>query len=761
MRLFGKRTARQKEIRRSKAERRLTWYHRVLEQVRLGRITFLVACAVLTALVVSTGEEPLALRVGQVLPRAITARVAFQLEDQARTQVERMRARDNAEDFYTLDVSLVQDIRGRLTNALRIAREQVGDAQKLREQAAEIHILFDTAGLEDIARLAALPEATLYQQAVERALQTLRRQPLVEPGELANRRTGTRAVLLDPEQGTDQPTPTDRLLYSNNRENVVAVATGAAEAFPAALRETIRASLLRIFQAEPEGTYKPLYLYDAGRSAQAAQDAEQKVPPQYIPIAVGDRLAGAGALSAEQIKLLAEEHEQFRARRESDPEVDRGYRLALAARALIAFLLVLSFGSFIVAVHAAALPRSRRRLATVVALLLMLLLARTIYVHTPYVFLAVGAQAFAVALLALTSRRGPSYSAGVLLALLITLATGQGMPFLATLIGVTLVLFLGLRDVRNRGRIIAMGALAALAGGLGAQLAGVVDGQAWRYVLWNDAVWAVLTTLAAAFLTEGILPGIERAFAVTTSMTLLEWCDPNKPLLRLLAAESPGTYNHSLLVGTLADAAAEAIGANGLLTRTGAYYHDIGKTNKPEYFVENQALGVANRHDRLSPAMSHLIIIGHVKDGLAMAQEYRLPAALHPFIPEHHGTCLVEYFFHAATRARKPDDPEVDDEQFRYPGPRPQSRETAIVMLCDGVEGAVRAMTEPTPNRIEDTVARIVNKRLMDGQFDECDLTFRELEVIRNSLVKSLCSIYHARIAYPTADQEEPARSAS
>ena len=169
---------------------------------------------------------------------------------------------------------------------------------------------------------------------------------------------------------------------------------------------------------------------------------------------------------------------------------------------------------------------------------------------------------------------------------------------------------------------------------------------------------------------------------------------------------------------------------------------------------------MGSRHDRLSPAMSHLIIIGHVKDGLAMAREYALPTALHAFIPEHHGTCLVEYFYHAATRARRPDDPEVSDEQFRYPGPKPQSRETAIVMLCDGVEGAVRAMTEPTPNRIEDTVARIVDKRLMDGQLDECDLTFRELATIRQSLVKSLCSIYHARITYPS-ETEEPASSAS
>ncbi len=344
---------------------------------------------------------------------------------------------------------------------------------------------------------------------------------------------------------------------------------------------------------------------------------------------------------------------------------------------------------------------------------------------------------------------------------MITVATRQGAGFLLILAATAAVLFYGLHDVRNRGRIIAVGTLAALVAGITTQLAGLLDGQYPDYVLWNQTIWAVLTTLAAAFLVEGILPGIERLFGVTTAMTLLEWCDPNKPLLRMLAAESPGTYNHSLLVGTLADAAAEAIGANGLLARAGAYYHDIGKINKAEYFVENQALGVGNRHDRLSPAMSHLIIIGHVKDGVEMAREYHLPPPLRAFIPEHHGTCVVEYFYHAASRARKPGDPEVSDEQFRYPGPKPQSRETAIVMICDGVEGAVRAMTEPTPNRIEDTVERLIQKRMMDGQFDECDLTFRELQVIRNTLVKTLCSIYHARITYPAAEPTTEARSAS
>jgi putative nucleotidyltransferase with HDIG domain len=283
---------------------------------------------------------------------------------------------------------------------------------------------------------------------------------------------------------------------------------------------------------------------------------------------------------------------------------------------------------------------------------------------------------------------------------------------------------------------------------------GLFDGQRLGFVL-MDSLWAAGTTLMAAFVVEGVLPGIERLFRLSTGMTLLEWCDASKPLMRMLAADAPGTYNHSLLVGALAESAAEAIGANGLRCRAGSYYHDIGKINKPEYFVENQTAGRSSRHDKLSPAMSLLVIIGHVKDGIEMAKEYGLPASLHAFIPEHHGTTLVHYFYHAASQARGPDDPVVPETEFRYPGPKPQSRETAIVMLCDGVEGAVRAMAEPTPNRIEGVVADIIQKRLADGQLDDCDLTFRELAEIERSLVKSLCGIYHARIVYQEKEEEK------
>ncbi|HUT44632.1 MAG TPA: HDIG domain-containing protein, partial [Sedimentisphaerales bacterium] len=221
---------------------------------------------------------------------------------------------------------------------------------------------------------------------------------------------------------------------------------------------------------------------------------------------------------------------------------------------------------------------------------------------------------------------------------------------------------------------------------------------------------------------------------------------------------APGTFSHSLLIGSIAEAAAEAIGRNGLLCRVGAYYHDIGKINKAGYFIENE-LGSASRHKELSPTMSHLIIVGHVKDGIEMAKEYGLPSVLRQFIETHHGTTLIEHFYNEAkkqkTKNAKGKTTEAPSEsEFRYPGPKPRIKEAAIVMLADTVESAVRSLPEVTPTKIDAVVHNMAMKRLQDGQFDECDMSLRELSQIEASISKTLAAHYHGRIAYPKSPDE-------
>lgn len=248
----------------------------------------------------------------------------------------------------------------------------------------------------------------------------------------------------------------------------------------------------------------------------------------------------------------------------------------------------------------------------------------------------------------------------------------------------------------------------------------------------------------------GILPIFEYLFKTITNISLLELSDLTHPLLKAMILKAAGTYHHSLIVGNLSEAACEAVGANALLARIGAYYHDIGKTEKAEYFSENQFPHLT-KHDALSPSMSKMVIINHVKEGEDLAKRYRLNPQIIDFILQHHGTSLVYYFYRRALENFE-ETPEIEEEGFRYPGPKPNKKETAIVLLADSVEAASRTLKEPTPAKIEELVHKIINNKFIDGQLDECDLTLRDLEKIAKIFIRILVSIYHARITYPESN---------
>lgn len=255
----------------------------------------------------------------------------------------------------------------------------------------------------------------------------------------------------------------------------------------------------------------------------------------------------------------------------------------------------------------------------------------------------------------------------------------------------------------------------------------------------------MLNGVISSVIAIGTLPYFESVFNITSAIRLLELSNPNNPLLRRLLMETPGTYHHSILVGNLAEAAAEAVGADGLLARVGSTFHDIGKLKRPYFFAENQ-LGMENPHDKIAPSLSTLIITSHVRDGLEIAREYKLPAIISAFIAQHHGSDLVKFFYH---RAAENGGETIEESDFRYPGPKPQTKETAIVSLADPVEAAVRALSKPSPSKIEGLVRKIIRERLDDGQLDESDLTFKDLNKIADAFTKVLNGIFHARVQYP------------
>lgn len=330
------------------------------------------------------------------------------------------------------------------------------------------------------------------------------------------------------------------------------------------------------------------------------------------------------------------------------------------------------------------------------------------------------------------------------------LATGQDVGSGILLGTAVIVSVLQLQSLRGRAKLIYVGfwtAAAAMAIRFLLALANEVPLDA---TLLGEIGRIGLAVVATGFLVTGLLPFVERFFGVLTDMSLLELTDLSHPLLRELARRAPSTYNHSINVGAIAEAAADAIGARGLLVRVGAYFHDIGKMINPQYFIENQA-GNPNRHETLEPTMSSMVIISHVKDGADLARRYHLPEPIIDFIEQHHGTTLVEYFYGRAREKSegRPEGSAVDAEIFRYPGPPPQTKEAAVLMLADAVESAVRSLKDPAPSRIEAVVREIAERKLDEGQFDFSNLTLRELRAIEDAMIKTLTAMYHGRIKYP------------
>jgi cyclic-di-AMP phosphodiesterase PgpH len=328
-------------------------------------------------------------------------------------------------------------------------------------------------------------------------------------------------------------------------------------------------------------------------------------------------------------------------------------------------------------------------------------------------------------------------------------------------------------QVRRRSKLIRAGFYVGLAIWLLSLTFGLIGPINWFYPTANDwgmvglqSALAVGNGILTATLVGGALPILENIFGVTTDISWLEASDLNHPLLRRMTIEAPGTYHHSLVVANLSEAAAEAIEANATLCRVCAYFHDVGKLVKPEYFTENMSFG-RNPHDDLAPTMSALIIIAHVKEGVDLALKHHLNQRIIDIIQEHHGTSLVRYFYqralqqHEDARAggkimklREDDIPEVHEESFRYTGPKPQTKESAIVSLADAIESASRSIEKPTPQKIETLVNELIQERISDRQLDECDLTLSELKIISDRFRFTLLSMLHTRIAYPKPGQK-------
>lgn len=716
-------------------------------------------------------KPPFSFREGQIPERDIIARVAFKVVNEAKTKADRDQMRRQALCIYDNDPEPIERLGIQLRNNLALLERDVPLEELSQEQREALDALLVGADSED----------SLTEEETLTHLRAL----LMEHGNLDGGKLDTAIKsVLDPLSETGVITALSHNSDQGDQRRILV--DGAFVDVAKIRRPELVASLPRLVSEKFEQTFdgpdaqivakivsrylaenlpKTTLTYRQDLSEEArrkAADQVQDAVVSYYPGASPLAEAGKPLSREKELPILRAEYEAWVASRTWG---ETTLRLLAFAGMLVAFFLLC--GIFIHYQYDPELitdtPQLLRLLLTVVATCIVCNYVSTDPIRAEMVPLALCAMTLTIAF-----GRQVALLVTTCLALTVTLGLGLQMAGFVTLCSGVCGAALLLGRIRTRTRLIYVGLTVAAivaATNLGV---GIVQGklnvvlpvaQAFESDIpqWQSLLPGLLgeaarhggfALLAAATMT-GLLPFIERAFGVQTDLSLLELGDASHVLLRQLAQRAPGTYNHSINVAAIAEAAADSIGAHGLLTRVGAYFHDIGKMFKPNYFIENQEQG-GNRHDQLQPAMSTLVIIAHVKDGADLARQHHLPKRIIDFIEQHHGTTLVEYFFREAEKRSQedPDRGEVSETTFRYPGPKPETLEAAVLMLADSVESASRTLVEPTPSRIQNLVDAIAMKKLLDGQFDNCGLTLQQLDQVKSSLVKSLTAIYHGRVKY-------------
>jgi putative nucleotidyltransferase with HDIG domain len=663
-------------------------------RVRAG--AFVVIAGVLTAFALLVAPPAsVTYSVGAVADRAIRAPRSVSFVSESLTEAERNNAEAKVQKQFTTDLSIVAGARTRVASVATAISRIRGDAAQTRDQKITAltrlsDVALTPASATDIVDMTQT-EWDQVAAGLESALSTLYSQ-------------GIRAEQLD------------------------AVRADAGKVLPAGWTERQKRAGAEILKQNLNVNVK----VDDFATNLAKQDARSGVTPVQVQVTAGEVIVRDG----EVVKSL--EVEKLRALGLANEGTDWRGAIGLVLWAgLIAGVLAL----FLERYATEAWLEDRKVILVILSLVAITAAGRALVPgHTIAAYFAPFA-AIAMMLTVLVGGR-TALATQIAGALHVGIMSSQ-----VELVAYVLVpALLGMAAVRRAttAREFAIGAVAVAAGAIGVILSFVLVNRAADPLgVAQLLAGALVSGLGSGLLAFAGMAILGHVFGISTVFELRELADPNHPLLRQLLLRTPGTYHHSLLVGNLAERAAEVIGADPLVARVGAYYHDIGKMRNPTAFIENQT--GQNPHDELDPLVSAGIVAAHVKDGLALADRYRLPERIREMIPGHHGTSVVKYFFQIAQqRGQAP-----DERAYRYPGPRPHSKEAGIVMLADGTEASVRSLSEKNPETIRAMVDRIIDERVADGQLDECDLTFRDVERIKDAFCELLLGVYHERIPYP------------
>lgn len=742
----------------------------------LTRVSIVLLSGLLLSLLLRGWEPPFPYRIGYVPPRAIPARVSFQIEDETQTDGLKLQAAREVLCVYENRKEPLIQLRGDLHDSLFSLRDY-SDSQPLSDIQQGNLALFGSQpeGSNSVAidkqeviecikkTLATDADITKFDAAMQKIF-----APLEEFGVLQGLRhdpqKGNQRFIKVIQRGSEEPGIEVDVSRVRNAELIVTLKGTLEREFKNQFRDGSAELLAQIVHRYLAARLPTTLTFREDLSNVARNNAVDAVKPAMVSYETtyGALVPMGKLLGAKEIRLLRTEHQAYIRQMSLGQKLQR----LIATWGLLAAVSALC-GFFIYQSRDRGPILEVSRLSRLVGLAVIAVIVAVFASRDPFHIEIIPVTLCAITA-ALVYGRPTALMLLAAISLVIAFSTGGDLPEYILTFSAAAGAILLCGRIRNRTRLVYVGfgvALIVFATCLGL---GVLTGQSLEFSsdpygnapsqsvpfyssqLIIEALKQAALVAICGPLMVGILPFIEWLFDIETDLSLLELGDMSHTLLRQLAQRAPGTYNHSISVASLAESAAESVGANGLLVRVGACFHDIGKMFKPNYFIENQMPG-SNRHDALQPELSTLVIIAHVKDGADLARQHNIPQRIIDFIEQHHGTTLVEYFYQQAIKENEgnEDHEEVSETQFRYPGPKPQTKEAAILMIADAVESATRALREPTSSRIQTLVDQIAMKKLLDGQFDECELTLVELDTIKQSLIKNLNAIHHGRIKYP------------
>jgi putative nucleotidyltransferase with HDIG domain len=764
-----------------------------LEKSKIIAVLIFVATVAAIVFISYIGVTPLNLPVlpGQIATVRVNATVPFSFVSEAKTSAARAALTDRVPPVYRLDFTSLQrfesNIRDLLVQAEKFEREfpasqpLIGNRREALERLVEA---FNTRGpyrvsVDDVAALIAAGDAKLRYTLVESGLATLREiytegvhdNSLEQSGDVNS--VTVYQILRPNGEIAQRPVQSMEQALTFLRINLSAEGTG----------RDLSASLYRIFR---NGLTHNL-VFDPEVTKRREGEALKSLKPISVSVKAGQTIIEPGErVTPEQYEMLMA-HRQFLI---DTGDTAKDETLQLYGRILLVLAMVMASVIYIRLEDRETLQSNGRLALLALVVILNLALVRATYALLDLEFFQRNSEwsstlpyfamtALAPLIVTILIDAGSAIFMALLISIFTGVIYGNRLDLLVITFLASMVAIFGARDVRKRGKVVR----AAGAGGLTvagfAFLVGIVD-QVPKVTLIQQMAAGLLTGLFTGVLVVGVLPVLESLFKRTTDITLLELTDFNHPLLRLMQLEAPGTYHHSLVVAQLAENACNAIGANPLVARVCALFHDIGKTVKPEYFSENQRDGV-NPHDSATPSLSALIIKAHVKDGVDLALKHNLPRAVIDVIQQHHGTSLIRYFYlrarnietrstlslapFASSKEGK-DSPvpfpadAVTESTYRYDGPRPQFKESAVISLADAVEAASRSLRKISPQHLGELIDSVFRDRIAEHQLDEAPLTFSELAQVKSSFTFTLLNMLHARVAYPPAEEPPAAAKA-